>query len=300
MMTRSLVMTRSALIWSVVVAVLAGFGLQAQEEKRPAEGKNATVESLGLELVWVAPGSFRMGSNNGDSDERPVHEVRISRGYWLGKHEVTNGEYQAFLKASGYDGRRDADGDYLRHHRDWQEYASTAADYPTVCVSWNNSVAFCKWLTERERAAGRLPAGYEYRLPTEAEWEYAARGGVQSRSFTYAGSNRVDEVAWYGGNSDRKTHPVGGRKPNELGLHDMSGNVWEWCHDWYQDSYSGLSGTDPAGPGSGSNRVNRGGGWIRGATLCRSANRCGDGPADAYFNLGFRVALAAPVPAVAP
>jgi formylglycine-generating enzyme required for sulfatase activity len=181
----------------------------------------------------------------------------------------------------------------MRHHRDWGTTASTADGYPVVCVSWTNSVAFCRWLTERERGAGRLPAGYEYRLPTEAEWEYAARGGPASKGHTYAGSNSADEVAWYNENSDKATHPVGQKEPNELGLYDMSGNVWEWCLDGYDESYYGRSpNVDPANTQAAADRVRRGGSWYGGAGGVRSARRGGGRPDYADSSRGFRACLA--------
>ncbi len=239
----------------------------------PTAGKAWTVAELGLEFVYVAPGSFQMGSKNGGSEEKPVHAVRISRGFWLGKYEVTQAEYEAVVgtNPSSFKGARN----------------------PVETVSWNDASAFCAKLTERERAAGRLPAGYEYRLPTEAEWEYAARGGAASKGYTYAGSNNVDEVAWYDKNSGNATHPVGKLKANEVGLYDMSGNVWEWCLDWYDGEYYGRSpNVDPANTQAASNRVDRGGGWSNVARCVRSAYRDWLGPGGTDYILGFRACLA--------
>jgi formylglycine-generating enzyme required for sulfatase activity len=159
-------------------------------------------------------------------------------------------------------------------------------------VSWNDCVEFCRKLTERERAAGRLPAGYVYRLPTEAEWEYAARGGDKSQGYKYSGSNDLDEVGWYKDNSDGKTRLVGQKKPNELGLYDMSGNVYEWCHDGY-DAHPSGSVTDPQGASDGSLRVLRSSSWFNDAfTLaCRTKGSL-SGNSDI---VGFRVSLAPPV-----
>ncbi|MGI6301330.1 MAG: SUMF1/EgtB/PvdO family nonheme iron enzyme [Verrucomicrobiota bacterium] len=259
----------------------------------PQAGSGWTVPDLGMKFVYVAPGSFRMGSTDSeaDSDEKPVHPVELTRGYWFGKYEVTNGDWSRFLRESGYDGAADADSNYMRHHRDGSEYASTSDSYPMVYVSWKNAVAYCEWLTQRERDAGRLPQGYEYRLPTEAEWEYAARGGKNGRSTKYSGSDNLGEVGWYSGNSGRKTHEVGGKRANELGLYDMSGNVWERCWDW-KGTYSSSSQRDPVGPGSGSPRVPRGGGWFLDAGGCRVADRGGSSPVFTDYYSGFRVALA--------
>jgi len=178
-------------------------------------------------------------------------------------------------------------------------------------VSWDDATAFCVKLTEAERSAGRLPEGYEYRLPTEAEWEYAARGGPRSKGFIYAGSNELDDVAWHYGNSgerrldasDWKTkelsenkcraHCVGEKRGNELGLQDMSGNVYEWCLDWYDsDYYKASPGVDPVNAEKASSRVTRGGGWGSQPVNCRVAFRVRYWPVFTGSYLGFRVCLA--------
>ena len=155
-------------------------------------------------------------------------------------------------------------------------------DLPVETVSWGDVQEFLKKLN------ARYP-GHRYRLPTEAEWEYAARGGNLSKGFIYAGSNNIDEVAWYTGNSGSKTHPVGQKKANELELYDMSGNVWEWCADWYGD-YPSQPQTDPAGPDSGARRVRRGGSWHFDPQFCRVAYRSHWLPGERNSNLGFRLA----------
>ncbi len=247
-----------------------------QEQRVPVVGRNDRIDDLGLDLVWVESGSFQMGTpTGGDSDERPVRTVGITRGYWMGKTEVTQGQWRSIM------------GDNPSHFK--------GDDLPVESVSWDRCVEFCRKLTERERRAGRLPDGYVYRLPTEAEWEYAARGGVRGRNTTYAGSDDLNAVAWHDGNSQNRTQRVGTRAANELGLHDMSGNVWEWVQDWYQDSYSGLATTDPTGPANGSLHVVRGGSWNYTAADCRVAARSWVRPSNTYSNLGFRVVLA-PVP----
>jgi len=220
------------------------------------------------QMVNVVPGRFDMGSNDGKPGEGPIRTVEITRGYWMGKTEVTQAQYETLT------------GSNPSHHK--------GANLPVEQVSWSDAVSFCELLTERERRAGRLPEGYVYRLPTEAEWEYAARGGSQS-------SNDIDEVAWYGANSGNTSHPVGMKAANELGLHDMSGNVLEWCHDWYQDSYAGLSTTDPAGPESGTARVGRGGSWYSSAAQCRVAYRDRFSTSRTNRGHGFRVALGPPL-----
>lgn len=229
---------------------------------------------LGMKLVYVAPGSFQMGSTDSDifSDEKPVHRVTISKGYWIGKYEVTQNEYQAIM------------GHNPSHFK--------GSNYPVESVSWNDAVKFCKKLSTREQSNGRLPSGYDYRLPTEAEWEFAARGGTRSRGYKYSGSDDVDNVAWYNSNLDNKTHEVGTKSGNELGIYDMSGNVWEWCYDWYGSSYNNGTQADPAGPVTGSYRVARGGCWGSDVRSCRSASRSAGSPVAAGDATGFRIAIA--------
>jgi formylglycine-generating enzyme required for sulfatase activity len=166
---------------------------------------------------------------------------------------------------------------------------------PVETVSWNVVMEFCRKLTERERAAGRLLEGYEYTLPTEAQWEYACRGGTTTR-FSYGDDLKYRELetyASYKGSSQNQTHDVGGKLSNPWGLHDMHGNVWEWCLDWWSNSYPGGSVANPKGPSSGEIRVVRGGGWNYTNWYCRSAHRTADAPDLAYSHNGFRVALVA-------
>jgi len=236
------------------------------------------VPDLGMKLVYVTPGSFKMGAANGEIDEKPVHKVIISKAYWIGKYEVTQNEYELIMKTNP------------SYHKN--------ANRPVECVSWNNAKKFCKKLNRRERKAGRLLAGYKYRLPTEAEWEYAARGGNKGDGYEYSGSNDIDKVAWYGPNSDKQTHAVGTKAANEIGIHDMSGNVWEWCLDSCNKSgvVCGLV-TDTYKNGikdpfcNSSYHVFRGGGWYRNKKLCRVANRAGNSPDRKLYYLGFRIVL---------
>jgi len=230
-------------------------------------------------MVWILPGTFVMGSPDAEvdrySNEGPQTTVTLTKGFWMGKYEVTQGEYVALMgnNPSSFT------GDLNR---------------PVENMSWDDAVAYCAALTERERGAGRITASYQYRLPTEAEWEYACRAATTTR-FSYGddpGYALLPNYAWYDANSGGTTHPVGQKLPNPWGLYDMYGTVVEWCQDWYGYSLPGGSVTDPQGPATGVGRVIRGGDWNNGARNCRSALR-GGAPADGrYGNFGFRVVLA--------
>ena len=216
-----------------------------------------TVGGVSFVMKGVQGGEFTMGATpeQGDStldDEKPVHRVAVSS-FRIGQTEVT----QALWKAVMGSNPSSFEGDNL----------------PVDNVSWSDCQEFI----------GKLNSltGKDFRLPTEAEWEYAARGGNKSQGYKFSGSNDSDKVAWYDGNSDNTTHEVGTKSPNELGLYDMSGNVWEWCNDWYDD-YNPDDQTNPTGPGSGSNRVYRGGAWNCYAKGCRVSGRC-------YFTSDYRV-----------
>ena len=238
-----------------------------------------TVSGFSFDMIYVAGGTFLMGATEEqgedyDSSEKPVHSVTLSD-YYIGKFEVTQGLWKAVMGTDVEEQMEKADESYLNGVGD---------DYPMYYVSWNEAQEFVKKLNKL--------TGKNYVLPTEAQWEYAARGGVKSRGYKYSGSNTIDDVAWYweNGEEEYSTSSVGTKLSNELGIYDMSGNVWEWCSDWYGD-YSEVSQTDPTGPSSGSGRVHRGGSWYGGARGCRVSSR-GDGNPDGRYNfLGFRVAL---------
>jgi formylglycine-generating enzyme required for sulfatase activity len=238
----------------------------------PEEAQGWTVPDLNLEMAYIRPGTFTMGSPASESgrsdDEGPQTQVTLTKSYWLGKTEVTQAQWEALMgnNPSSFKG----------------------ADRPVEQVSWNDAMQFCRKLTERERAAGRLSESYEYALPTEAQWEYACRAGTTGQ---YAGDGNLGDMGWYGGNSGNTTHPVGQKQPNAWGLYDMHGNVWEWCLDWY-GNYPGGSVRDPTGPSSGTNRVLRGGCWNIYAFYCRSAYRSRLVPGYRNNILGFRLALA--------
>jgi formylglycine-generating enzyme required for sulfatase activity len=230
------------------------------------------IPDLGMELVPVPAGSFLMGSSAGDPGEQPVHSVQITRAFWLGKHEVTQGQYE---KLAGTNPCQVPD-----------------ALNPVDSVSWHQATAFCAQLSEEERRAGRVPDGYAYRLPSEAEWEYAVRGGPVAKGHGYAGSDNANEVGWYGENSGGRTHRVGQKRPNELGLCDMIGNVCEWCLDYYEKTYYSRSpGADPANMQVSALRVFRGGSMVEPATGIGPGVRGKLGPHDTTAYIGFRVCL---------
>ncbi len=257
------------------------------DKSAPATGKRfyrAAVFTAPTNMVFIPPGTFRMGSPTNEVDrfnsEGPQAAVTISRGFWMGKYEVTQGEYLALMG----------------NNSSWFQPPRATADTnrPVEQVTWFDATNYCGALTERERAAGRIATNSVYRLPTEAEWEYACRAGTSDRRFSYGDDpsyTNLTNYAWYGANSGSTTHPVGQKLPNPWGLYDMHGNVYEWCQDWYGPYLGGIA-LDPQGPASGANPVIRGGDWSDFARYCRSAFRI-------YFYansgdpvIGFRVVLA--------
>ena len=222
-----------------------------------------TVNGVSFRMIEVQGGTFTMGSPDSDSEaedgEKPAHSVTLSS-YSIGETEVTQALWKAVMGSNP---------SYFK-----------GDDLPVETVSWNDVQTFISKLNEL--------TGANFRLPTEAEWEYAARGGNKSQDYKYSGSNTVGDVAWYSGNSSSRTHAVATKAPNELGIYDMSGNVWEWCQDWY-DGYAGTPQTDPQGPDTGSRRVDRGGSWGNRAGGCRVAYRSGGNPGGG-IGLGLRLA----------
>ena len=221
---------------------------------------------ISIEMVKVEAGTFIMGATpemeNPFDDEKPTHQVTLTNDYYIGKYEVTQALWQAVMgkKPSRFK------GDNL----------------PVVSVSWNDCQKFISKLNRK--------TGKKFRLPTEAEWEYAARGGKKSRCYQYSGSNNISDVAWYYNNSCSKTHIAGSKQANELGIYDMSGNVKEWCQDWF-GSYSSSSQVNPTGANSGSYCVGRGGSWNCVAGSCNPSTRFSFAPDDRYDDLGLRLVL---------
>ena len=223
-------------------------------------------DGISIDMVKVEAGTFMMGATSEMKDpyddEKPVHQVTLTNDYYMGKYEVTQALWQAVMgKNPSY-----FKGDNL----------------PVNYVRWKDCQRFISKLNSM--------TGRKFRLPTEAEWEYAARGGKKSRGYQYSGSSNISDVAWYDGNSGDKTHPVGTKQANELGIYDMTGNVLEWCQDWYGSYYSS-SLTNPTGATSGSRHVNRGGSWHSNVRRSSSSCRYGVIYVDRDLDLGFRLAL---------
>ena len=246
---------------------------------KPAKKTSATTSStnsnrqrilqeLADHMVYVQGGTFTMGATNeqgsdAEDREKPAHNVTLSS-YYIGKTEVTQELWQAVMGNNP---------SYFKGNRK-----------PVERVSWSECEAF---ITKLNSLTGK-----KFRLPTEAEWEFAARGGIKSKGYKYSGSNTLDDVAWYIDNSGNTTHEVGTKSPNELGLYDMSGNVYEWCNDWYDfQYYSSSPSNHPTGPSSGTNRVRRGGCWYFNASYCRSSNRVSSSPGNRFDVLGLRLCL---------
>lgn len=235
-------------------------------EDEVGENRTFTVNGVSFTMVAVKGGTFTMGATSEQtgaySDESPTHLVTLSD-YYIGETEVTQELWQAVMGSN-------------------PSYFTGNLQRPVEEVSWNDCQTF---ITKLNALTGET-----FSLPTEAEWEYAARGGNKAQGYLYSGSNTIGDVAWYTSNSSSTTHPVKTKQANELGIYDMSGNVWEWCADWY-GSYSSSAQTDPVGPSSGSNRVLRGGSWYRNATSCRVAYRSYNTPTYVHNYYGLRLSL---------
>ena len=252
--------------WIVLVGVLgAAVDVARAQGEAPSGDDQILTNSIGMQLRRIEPGSFLMGSDDGDKDEQPVHKVAITKPFYIGVYEVTQEQYEKVMgvNPSSFQG----------------------PNRPVEHVSWEDAKAFCRKLSEMENV--------EYRLPTEAEWEYACRAGTATKFFW---GDRFDtRYFWCAYRSGTESHPVGRTQPNAWGLYDMSGNVWEWCEDWYaEDAYRHAPSRDPAGPKTGTRRVIRGGSWCGTPEDCRSANRMSYPPDRHMYTIGFRVCRTCP------
>ena len=254
-----------------------------------AEPKTVT-NTIGMELIEIPIGKFTMGSPAGEKDHKANEEqvtVTLTKSFWLGKTEVTQGQWQQVMGTELWKGK---------------PFVQADKDCPATYVSFFDAMEFCETLTDLERKAGKLKASEEYRLPTEAEWEYACRAETTT-AFSFGDESKLNSHAWWGGldldaskgeikagpgNAGREQYKVGLKKPNPWGLHDMHGNVAEWCSDWFEEKLSG--GTDPVGTKGVLSRVFRGGNWGHSLGDCRSAARDGHAPSCRISTLGFRVA----------
>jgi formylglycine-generating enzyme required for sulfatase activity len=281
-------------VWLWVGLLVTAGDLAAATPTAPAA--EPITNGIGMKLVLIPAGEFLMGTAGttdekgpqprppspavaivvdfgGTDEERPQHRVRITKPFYLGQTEVTQGQWEAVMGSKPWSGKK--------HNRE-------GADYPASYVDWNDAAEFCRKLSMRE--------GKTYRLPTEAEWEYACRAGTTTAYHFGDDESRLSEYAWYGGTFDRGksekrfAQPVGRLKPNAWGLHDVHGNVWEWCHDWYEKYDDGPVG-DPAGAEMGRYRVYRGCSWVNRGGDCRSARRSFNLPDYRKAILGLRVVM---------
>ena len=263
---------------AVVLLCVGGSSLLADEPAKPVEvqvTKEKTIEnSIGMKFVPIPAGTFTMGSPAAEKDrydDETQHQVTLTKSFYMGRTEVTQGQWKKVMGTEPWKG---------------QDYVQEGDDYPAVYISWDDAVEFCKKLSAMENRV--------YRLPTEAEWEYACRGGTKT-AFSF-GDDEADlsKYAWFDGNAyyvdEKYAHQVGQKLPNAFGLHDMHGNVWEWCSDWYSEYPSGPL-TDPQGPNTGSSRVLRGGSWNDEPGIVRCADRGFNSPGGRNSYDGFRLLL---------
>ncbi|HRW94125.1 MAG TPA: SUMF1/EgtB/PvdO family nonheme iron enzyme [Thermotogota bacterium] len=312
-------LTYNDMQWLLAQIVHEKVGKDKQLFEERVEGLKSVLKTrlwTTSEMVRVQGGRFQMGNTWDDregGDDEPIHEVELTYDYWIGRYPVVFGEYDQYCQEKG-----------LELPEDW---GWGRGSRPVIFVGWNDAIGYCNWLSEREGLAvaydsegnlldknGRRTEDITkvegYRFPTEAEWEYAARGGHKSvQDYKHAGSDEVGSVGWYLENSGDKrlkrddsdwdnnrivenncrTHPVGEKAANELGMYDMSGNVWEWCSDWHK-SYGSNKETNPTGPEAGSERVIRGGSWVSDAPICHVGYRFRDVPTRGNWDRGLRLA----------
>jgi formylglycine-generating enzyme required for sulfatase activity len=262
------------------------------------------------ELVWIPPGTFTMGTPpdevGRENQEGPLTRVTLTRGYWLGKYEVTIDQYREFLLDGGDQSGVAWTAASCPINRDETFSLSGTAsgrqgDLPMCHITWAGAMAYCNWRTDRAVEEGSLPEGYVFSLPTEAQWEYACRAGTTSRySFgdapeceprTCGGCVGLEDYAWWCANSIGKPQPVGQKLPNPWGLHDMHGNVWEWTWNWWEWTHPGGALVDPLGPSEGTFRTRHGGSWATFPEQLRSGHRYGGTPNASLQSLGLRLAL---------
>ncbi len=243
-------------------------------------GQEWSGNGLKMKFCWCPLGRFTMGSPKNEKDRYDDEDqvsVTLTRGFWLGRYEVTQSQWKSVMKTTPWKG---------------EVFVNEGADFPATYVSWEDAVKFCSELTKQDRLSGKLLADWEYRLQTESQWEYACRAGSKARYGFGDDDTRLGDYGWYVKNAwdvgEKYAHRVGVKIANAWGLHDLHGNVWEWCQDWYTKDLPG--GTDPEVSTKAAFRVNRGGSWFYAARRCRSAHRRRFGPGNRFVTLGFRVA----------
>jgi len=243
-------------------------------EEKIIKQQHQARKSYEPEMVHISRGTFTMGSNEGQKDEKPLHQVSIGKDFLLGKYEVTVGQYNVCVNDRGCDEPK----------KDKYYYEMCLEDNcPIMKVSWNNAKQYAKWISRK--------TGKHYRLPSESEWEYAARAGSSTKYHFSNSDANLAQYAWYSKNSGQRTHKVGQKMPNAFGLYDMHGNVWEWCEDWYADSYNNTPRNERANAkGAKTYKVLRGGSWINTSNFFRSAFRIRNNPINRNYNNGFRLA----------
>jgi formylglycine-generating enzyme required for sulfatase activity len=288
---------------ALLLAASAAFAADDVAALKQLKAADWTVPGIEMKMRLVPAGTFTMGSPKEEADRREDearHEVTITRPLYVGVYEVRQKEYYdimlpGFDHASWQFWRGPLHVGAAYNYRDWQggEGGKLRPNYPMECVTWHKAVEFCKKITAQEEKAGRLPEGYVYRLPTEAEWEYACRAGSKTRFCFGDADGSLAEYAWCRGTGG--THPVAQKKPNAWGLYDMHGNVWEWCSDWL-GTYAAGRAVDPQGTASGSQRVLRGGAWGDEPKYCRSAHRRSNVPDHRDHFDGFRVVVSVSAP----
>jgi len=288
-------------VLTLLVAFCTCLPISAEELCNYVENES----SLGINMVYVEGGTFLMGTNKDkyrEFDEENVHLVKLDD-FYIGKTEITIAQFAKFVEETNYKTDAEIKGrSYIwddekalmveKENVNWRcnELGELINEndysyYPVVYISWQDATAFCNWLSEK--------TGKKYSLPTEAQWEYAARGGRYSKGYMYSGSKKIKKVAWYWDDSQREEHPVSNLLPNELGIHDMSGNVYEWCYDWYEATYSTENQENPEGPENEKSklfrRVIRGGSWATTKNFCRVTNRDSGNPNLGTSTSGFRI-----------
>jgi formylglycine-generating enzyme len=304
-----------SLVFGLILLIWSSLTLADESKAAPEIVKN----SLGMKLAKIPAGEFLMGSpetEEGHTAVEPQHRVRITRPFYLGQHEVTVGQYRKFVEATGYKTALERDGTpgfgfdadlgaiEILPRFNWRNTGFGTDEHPVVNLNWDDAMAFCKWLSEKEKETCRLP--------TEAEWEYACRAGTKTRYFTgeaeesLQGYANVSDAAFLAKYADATwslewndghafTAPVGSLKPNAWGIYDMHGNAWEWCADWYADDYYKDSPVDdPSGPKTGEVHIVRGGAFTNRLRFVRSADRNAKKPGYRYNFTGFRVVKVIP------